>query len=97
MRRSISLSNSQRSSHPITMTIQEFLDSMIEITCSTKVEAGSMAFKLCNKAIANRIAKYNGKFPLNVSYNGLHLASFVPCGGCGVKLNFDQARCDQTP
>ena len=51
------------------MATQEFLEGVIETTCSNKVEVGSNAFKFCNKAISNGIFKYNGQFPLDVSYD----------------------------
>ena len=51
------------------MAIREFLEGVIEKTCLNKVEVGSKALKFCNKAIANGIAKYNGQFPLDVSYD----------------------------
>ena len=66
---SISFVKRQRPSDRITMAVQEFLDGVIETTCSNKVEVGSKAFKFCNEAIADGIAKYNGQFPLDVSHD----------------------------
>ena len=69
MHHSISFVKLQRSSDLITMATQEFLEGVIEKVCLNKVEVGSKALKFCNKAIANGIAKYNGQFPLDVSYD----------------------------
>ena len=48
------------------MGTQEFLEGVIEKTCSNKAEVESKTFNFCNEAIMNGYAKYKKQFPVDI-------------------------------